>query len=237
MNKTVIETRALRKHIPASGEKNTDRRDLLILQDINLTVQAGESVAITGTSGSGKSTLLGLLAGLDTPSGGELRLLGRDIAQQDEDQRAEIRLGKVGFVFQSFHLLDNLTALENVMLPLELASGQRAIRTLAEAALTQVGLAERMQHLVNRLSGGEQQRVALARAFVTRPQVLFADEPTGNLDKTTGKEVADRLFSLQKEQATTLVLVTHDETLAARCDNWYRLDAGVLTAEKIAEVA
>lgn len=235
MKNTVIETRALRKHIPASGEKNSDMRDLLILQDINLTVQAGESVAITGTSGSGKSTLLGLLAGLDTPSEGELKLLGADIAQQDEDQRAQIRLGKVGFVFQSFHLLDNLTALENVMLPLELGGGQKAIRKLASAALEQVGLAERMQHLVNRLSGGEQQRVALARAFVTQPQVLFADEPTGNLDKTTGKEVAELLFRMQKENATTLVLVTHDETLAAQCNSWYRLEAGVLAAEKVLE--
>ena len=200
-------------------------------------VQAGESVAITGTSGSGKSTLLGLLAGLDTPSEGELKLLGADIAQQDEDQRAKTRLDKVGIVFQSFRLLENLTALENVMLPLELGGGQKDIRALAGAALEQVGLVERMHHLVNRLSGGEQQRVALARAFVTQPQVLFADEPTGNLDKTTGKEVADLLFRMQKDNATTLVLVTHDEALAAQCDSWYRLDAGVLAAEKVLEVA
>ena len=232
---TVIQTRALRKYIPASGDQNAAMRDLHILQDINLTVQAGESVAITGTSGSGKSTLLGLLAGLDTPSEGVLELFGEDISQQSEDQRAKARLGKVGFVFQSFHLLENLTALENVMLPLELGRQQASVKALSETALAQVGLADRQGHLVNRLSGGEQQRVALARAFVTKPTVLFADEPTGNLDKSTGQEVADLLFQMQKEQQTTLVLVTHDEALAAQCESWYRLDDGVLHAEKTRE--
>ncbi|MEZ5448786.1 MAG: ATP-binding cassette domain-containing protein [Thiolinea sp.] len=207
-------------------------RELVILQDINLRVQAGESVAITGTSGSGKSTLLGLLAGLDIPTSGTLELFGEDLAQQDEDQRARARLGKVGFVFQSFHLLDNLTALENVMLPLELGGQNEAVRQQAEQALAQVGLSERAGHLVTRLSGGEQQRVALARAFVTQPQILFADEPTGNLDKVTGQEVANLLFRLQQDNHTTLILVTHDEQLAARCQSWYRLVDGRLEAEK-----
>ncbi len=229
MNNTVIQTRALRKSIPAhSTRHSSDTKALLILQDINLRVQAGESVAITGTSGSGKSTLLGLLAGLDSATGGSLHLFGTDLSQQNEDQRAKIRLGRVGFVFQSFHLLEHLTALENVMLPLELGGLGKNICSQAEAALKQVGLAERQQHLVNRLSGGEQQRVALARAFVTEPQILFADEPTGNLDKTTGQEVAALLFNMQQERQTTLVLVTHDESLAAQCQSWYRLTDGRL---------
>ncbi|MEZ5535564.1 MAG: ABC transporter ATP-binding protein [Thiolinea sp.] len=229
MKNTVIQTRALRKSIPMrNDQQSSDTKELLILQDINLSIQAGESVAITGTSGSGKSTLLGLLAGLDTASSGTLELFGRDLSEQDEDQRAEARLGKVGFVFQSFHLLENLTALENVMLPLELGGQSDAIRKKAETALQQVGLAERQNHLVNRLSGGEQQRVALARAFVTQPQILFADEPTGNLDKATGQEVAALLFKMQRESQTTLILVTHDDSLAAQCQSWYRLIDGKL---------
>lgn len=237
MKNTVIMTRALRKSIPIQSDQNTNTTELLILQDINLIVQAGESVAITGTSGSGKSTLLGLLAGLDSATSGTLELFGEDITGQDEDQRAKARLGKVGFVFQSFHLLENLTALENVMLPLELGAQTSDIRRKAETALTQVGLAERQGHLVNRLSGGEQQRVALARAFVTQPQILFADEPTGNLDKVTGQEVAALLFRMQQESQTTLVLVTHDETLAAQCESWYRLINGKLVLVNAEEQA
>nr|CAA6810609.1 MAG: Lipoprotein releasing system ATP-binding protein LolD [uncultured Thiotrichaceae bacterium] len=237
MKNTVIQTRALRKSIPTTSGQNTSTTELLILQDINLIVQAGESVAITGTSGSGKSTLLGLLAGLDSATDGTLELFGEDMTQQDEDQRAKARLGKVGFVFQSFHLLENLTALENVMLPLELGGQASDIRSKAETALQQVGLAERQGHLVNRLSGGEQQRVALARAFVTQPQVLFADEPTGNLDKVTGQEVATLLFRMQQESQTTLILVTHDDTLAAQCESWYRLIDGKLVLVNAQEQA
>ncbi len=232
MKNTVIQARALSKHVPPKGDATTlqSAHDLVILQEVNLAVLAGESVAITGTSGSGKSTLLGLLAGLDTPSGGELELFGKNLLALDEDRRAELRMGKVGFVFQSFHLLENLTAIENVMLPLELGKGneQGQISERAQAALEQVGLAERTDHFVNQLSGGEQQRVALARAFVTRPQILFADEPTGNLDKVTGHEVAELLFRLQKDYQTTLILVTHDESLAAQCQSWYRLLNGKL---------
>ena len=232
MKNTVLETRALRKHIPATSLQTAKMNDLVILQNINLSVQPAESVAITGTSGSGKSTLLGLLAGLDTPSSGELLLFGEDIAQQNEDQRAKARLGRVGFVFQSFHLLENLTALENVMLPMELGANASDLKQRAEQALAEVGLAERAGHLVNRLSGGEQQRVALARAFVTEPEILFADEPTGNLDKATGQDVAALLFRLQREHNTTLILVTHDDALAAQCQSWYRLVDGELQREQ-----
>lgn len=224
MNNTAIQTENLVKTIPQAG------RDLQILRGITLNIDSGESVAITGTSGSGKSTLLGLLAGLDLPSSGAVQLFGQSLDGLDEDQRAALRLGKVGFVFQSFHLLENLTALENVMLPLELdmQDGDRAV--LAREALQQVGLGERMGHFPNQLSGGEQQRVALARAFVTRPQILFADEPTGNLDRATGHEISDLLFALQEKFHTTLVLVTHDDTLAARCRKHYRLEEGSLVS-------
>ncbi|MEZ5476116.1 MAG: ATP-binding cassette domain-containing protein [Thiolinea sp.] len=228
MQDIVISTQHLRKQVASRQDKPDGPHDLLILSDINLTIQAGESVAITGTSGSGKSTLLGLLAGLDTPSSGDLFLFGQAIAPLNEDQRAALRLGRVGFVFQSFHLLENLTALENVMLPLELGSSDRQTRDKSVQALTDMGLGERLHHFVGRLSGGEQQRVALARAFVTRPHILFADEPTGNLDRATGQEVAQLLFRLQREQQTTLVLVTHDESLAAQCQSWYRLVDGRL---------
>ncbi|EIJ33481.1 ABC transporter ATP-binding protein [Thiothrix nivea] len=221
MNNTAIQTDNLVKTIPQAG------RDLQILRGISLSIDSGESVAITGTSGSGKSTLLGLLAGLDLPSSGSVQLFGQALDGLDEDQRAALRLGKVGFVFQSFHLLENLTALENVMLPLELGR-QGEKEKLARAALQQVGLGERMSHFPNQLSGGEQQRVALARAFVTRPQILFADEPTGNLDRATGHEISDLLFALQEKFHTTLVLVTHDETLAARCQQHYRMEEGRL---------
>lgn len=229
MNNTAIQTDNLVKTIPQAG------RDLQILRGISLSIDSGESVAITGTSGSGKSTLLGLLAGLDLPSSGSVQLFGQALDGLDEDQRAALRLGKVGFVFQSFHLLENLTALENVMLPLELNPSphpglppQGGKEQRAREALQQVGLGERMSHFPNQLSGGEQQRVALARAFVTRPQILFADEPTGNLDRATGHEISDLLFALQEKFHTTLVLVTHDETLAARCQQHYRMEEGRL---------
>jgi putative ABC transport system ATP-binding protein len=222
MNNTVIQTDNLVKTIPQAG------RELQILRGVSLAIEAGESVSITGASGSGKSTLLGLLAGLDSPTSGTLSLFGQSLTGLDEDQRAALRLGRVGFVFQSFHLLDNLTAQENVMLPLELGVQQADPAAQAAKALVQVGLAERLGHFPNQLSGGEQQRVALARAFVTRPQILFADEPTGNLDSATGQEIIDLLFTLQEQAHTTLVLVTHDDTLAARCQKHYRLVNGVL---------
>ncbi|MDD5394030.1 MAG: ATP-binding cassette domain-containing protein [Thiothrix sp.] len=222
MNNTAIQTDNLVKTIPQAG------RELQILRGVSLTIGAGESVAITGTSGSGKSTLLGLLAGLDLPTSGTVQLFGQKLDGLDEDQRAKLRLGRVGFVFQSFHLLENLTALENVMLPLELLPQVADPAARATEALAKVGLAERLSHFPTQLSGGEQQRVALARAFVTQPQILFADEPTGNLDRATGHEISDLLFALQEQSHTTLVLVTHDDTLAARCQTHYRLEDGVL---------
>lgn len=223
----VIATSHLQKQVLAAAA-NQANQTLTILADINLAVTAGSSVAITGASGSGKSTLLGLLAGLDLPSSGSIALFGQELMHLSEDQRAALRLGKVGFVFQSFHLLEHLTALENVLLPLELGNQVGDLKQLALAALEQVGLAARAQQLVTKLSGGEQQRVALARAFVTQPKLLFADEPTGNLDRYTGQEVAALLFRLQRDHQTTLVLVTHDESLAAQCDYWYRLAEGSL---------
>ena len=221
MNQIVIQTDNLVKTIPQAGH------ELQILRGINLAINSGTSVAITGTSGSGKSTLLGLLAGLDLPTSGSVALFGQSVQGLNEDQRAALRLGKVGFVFQAFHLLENLTALENVMLPLEL-TGQTGRESIAREALQQMGLGERLQHFPTQLSGGEQQRVALARAFVTRPQILFADEPTGNLDRATGEEISNLLFALQAQWHTTLVLVTHDDSLAARCQQHYRLVEGVL---------
>lgn len=200
---------------------------LTILDDVSLQVAAGESLAIVGASGAGKSTLLGLLAGLDAPSSGQVWLDGQGLAELDEDDRALARAGRVGFVFQSFQLLPGLTAIENVMLPLELA-GQRGARSRAQAALESVGLRDRVTHTPNQLSGGEQQRVAIARAFAPQPSVLFADEPTGNLDSTTGKAVADLLFQMNAEQGTTLVMVTHDERLAARCGRTVRMAGGKL---------
>ena len=199
-------------------------RDRSILEDIDFTVQAGSAVAITGSSGSGKSTLLGLLAGLDVPSSGSVRLAGQDLFSLDEDGRARLRANHVGFVFQSFQLLPNLTALENVMLPLELA-GQPA-REAAQAMLERVGLGARLHHYPRTLSGGEQQRVSLARAFVVQPDLLFADEPTGSLDAATGVTVIDLMFDLHREHGTTLVLVTHDPQLAARCARQLVLAAG-----------
>jgi putative ABC transport system ATP-binding protein len=202
---------------------------LLILQDIAFEVGAGEALAIVGASGSGKSTLLGLLAGLDLPSSGSVRIAGQDIFALDEDARAELRGDKVGFVFQSFQLLPALTALENVMLPLELANAER-VRERSVALLERVGLGSRLTHYPRQLSGGEQQRVALARAFAPEPQLLLADEPTGNLDAATGASIIDLMFEMNAEQGTTLVLVTHDEALAARCSRRIRLSAGRMMA-------
>lgn len=204
--------------------------DLVILQDISIEVMPGEAVAIVGASGSGKSTLLGLLAGLDTPSTGAVRLGGADLFGLDEDGRAALRARLLGFVFQSFQLLPALNAIENVMLPLEL-SGAPDAASLAEKMLSRVGLAERLRQYPKTLSGGEQQRVALARAFVTRPKLLLADEPTGNLDAATGAGVIDLMFELNAEQGTTLVLVTHDEAIASRCHRKIRLVAGRIDGE------
>ena len=198
---------------------------LTILADVDLRVRAGETVAIVGPSGAGKSTLLALLAGLDAPTRGRVAIAGTDLGRLDEDGRAAVRGRQVGFVFQSFHLIPSLTALENVMLPLELAGDPNA-RDAATAALTDVGLAARLAHYPRQLSGGEQQRVAIARAFVGRPPLLFADEPTGNLDAATGRRIAQLLFELNRAAGSTLVLVTHDRELAARCDRIVELDAG-----------
>ncbi len=198
---------------------------LAILADVSLAIARGETVAVMGASGAGKSTLLALLAGLDAPSSGVVRLAERELTSLDEDGRAAVRARHVGFVFQSFHLVPSLTAVENVMLPLELA-GRRDARAAALEVLGRVGLAGRVGHYPRQLSGGEQQRVAIARAFVTRPDVLFADEPTGNLDAATGERIMELLFGLNAETGTTLVLVTHDQALAARCGRVIRLDAG-----------
>ncbi len=205
---------------------------LTILQEISFAVGAGETLAILGASGSGKSTLLGLLAGLDTPSSGTVRLHGIELFGLSEDARAKLRGESVGFVFQSFQLLPALNALENVMMPLELA-GRADARTVAERWLARVGLAERSGHYPKHLSGGEQQRVALARAFAVRPRVLLADEPTGNLDSATGTQIMDLMFELNREAGTTLVLVTHDERLAARCTRRIGLAAGKLVGDSL----
>jgi putative ABC transport system ATP-binding protein len=200
---------------------------LTIVRDVSFAIEAGERVAIVGASGAGKSTLLALLAGLDTPTSGRVLLAGTDLTSLDEDGRARLRAARVGFVFQSFHLVPALTALENVMLPLELAGRGDARRTAREA-LDRVGLKSRTGHYPRQLSGGEQQRVALARAFVTQPAVLFADEPTGNLDTATGGRIGDLLFDMNANSRTTVVLVTHDNTLAARCGRILRMEAGGL---------
>lgn len=200
---------------------------LEILRDIHFSLQPQETAAIVGASGSGKSTLLSMLAGLDTPSQGTVRVQGQDIFALDEDARAALRGQKIGFVFQSFQLLPNLTALENVMLPLELA-GVRAARQQAVEMLQRVGLGQRLQHYPKLLSGGEQQRVALARAFVVQPAVLLADEPTGSLDHATGAAVMDLMLQLNREQGTTLVLVTHDRSIAAQCARILTIEAGRL---------
>ena len=204
--------------------------ELTILEGVSFTIAAGEAVAVVGASGSGKSTLLSLLAGLDVPSEGSVSLDGTVLSALDEDGRARVRGEKVGFVFQSFQLLPALTALENVMLPLELRGDGDAL-TPARKILQRVGLGERLEHYPRQLSGGEQQRVALARAFVVGPSLLFADEPTGNLDTETGRAIIDLLFELNMQSGTTLVLVTHDERLAARCSRILRLDSGRLASQ------
>lgn len=206
---------------------------LTILDHINLAVSAGQTLAIRGASGSGKSTLLGLLAGLDVPTRGTVRLFGQDLTALDEDGRARLRAGQVGFVFQSFQLLDHLTALENVMLPLEigLAPTDRPARVRALELLERVGLSDRTGHEARTLSGGEQQRVALARAFVTRPAILFADEPTGSLDSATGATVIDLMFELNREFGSTLLVVTHDPDVASRCSRRVELRAGRIAAQ------
>lgn len=196
-----------------------------MLEPLDLSLLPGDSLAIVGSSGSGKSTLLGLLAGLDQPSSGSLQLAGHLISALNEDQRAQLRAKLVGFVFQSFQLINNLNALENVMLPLEL-TGSKNARREASALLERVGLSHRLNHSPRLLSGGEQQRVALARAFAGNPQLLFADEPTGNLDSHTGQHIIELLFELNRERHTTLLLVTHDERLAKRCSKLLRLEAG-----------
>ncbi len=222
----VLQVRGLGKRVPLpAGE-------LTILEGVDFDIAHGDTVAVVGASGSGKSTLLSLLAGLDTPSDGEVRLDGEPLSALDEDARARVRGEKVGFVFQSFQLLPSLTALENVMLPLELR-GDREVEAPARAILEKVGLGPRLGHYPRQLSGGEQQRVALARAFVTRPSLLFADEPTGNLDTHTGQAIIELLFALNTEAGTTLVLVTHDEHLAGRCGRLLRLDSGRLVAQEV----
>jgi putative ABC transport system ATP-binding protein len=218
-NNSVLTARGIGKTVK-SGES-----DLVILREIDLAVTRGEAVAVVGASGSGKSTLLAILAGLDTPSSGTVELDGTDVFALDEDRRAELRGRTLGFVFQSFQLLPALDALENVMLPLELSNHPQA-EALAREILARVGLGERLHHYPKHLSGGEQQRVALARAFVVRPKVLLADEPTGSLDAASGAGVIELLFEMNREFGTTLVLVTHDEGLAARCARIVRLVAG-----------
>jgi len=220
-SQAIIVTEALGKRV------TLPEGELTLLGDIDLSIFPGEAVAVVGASGAGKSTLLGLLAGMDTPSSGRVYLDGVELSALDEDGRARLRAARVGFVFQAFHLLPNLTAMENVMLPLELA-GHGNAREAAREVLARVGLAERCRHYPKQLSGGEQQRVALARAFAPQPKVLFADEPTGNLDSVTGQRIIELLFAMNREHATTLVLVTHDENLAQRCSRRLELDAGHL---------
>jgi putative ABC transport system ATP-binding protein len=219
MQDTVLEAQQVSKTVASPDGP------LTILADVTLSVRAGETLAIVGASGAGKSTLLALLAGLDSPSSGRVLIAGADLTLLDEDGRAAVRGKHVGFVFQSFHLIPSLNAIENVMLPLELR-GRRDARAAAAAALDQVGLTARAAHYPKQLSGGEQQRVAIARAFVTHPAVLFADEPTGNLDTATGQRITDLLFELNRSTGSTLVLVTHDRALARRCGRVLELDAG-----------
>lgn len=223
-NKVILRAESVARQVDYHGQC------LHILQQATLQVARGESVAIVGASGSGKSTLLAILAGLDPASFGEVWLAGQALSTLDEDERARLRRDNVGFVFQNFQLMPQFTALENVMLPLEL-SGRQDARATASAMLQRVGLGHRLAHYPRHLSGGEQQRVALARAFVVRPGVLFADEPTGNLDAATGRQVIDLLFQLNREAGTALVLVTHDTALASRCAARYRLLDGVLQPE------
>lgn len=225
-----VEAISLNKHVTSS------EAELTILADLSMAVSHGERVAIVGRSGSGKSTLLGLLAGLDSPSSGKVLVDNIEISELDEDGRAAVRGQKMGFVFQSFQLLPSLTALENVMLPLQLAGVDDA-KALAQAALTRVGLESRTSHYPKQLSGGEQQRVAIARAFAPKPAILFADEPTGNLDAATGQQIIELLFQLNEENGTTLILVTHDNALADRCQRRLVLTAGKLTEASSEEAA
>jgi putative ABC transport system ATP-binding protein len=211
---------------------DTQEGELIILHPINISIVAGESIAITGASGSGKSTLLGILAGLDVPTSGEVIIQDQIITQMDEEGRAKVRADHVGFIFQSFQLLPGLTALENVMLPLELR-GDKSAKQKAENFLTRVGLAQRFQHYPQQLSGGEQQRVAIARAFACEPKILFADEPTGNLDSVTGEKIIDLLFDLNASHGTTLILITHEERLAKRCSRRIELAAGALVSPEL----
>ena len=221
---TIVRVQGLTKQV------STPDHTLVIVRNATFDVRRGEAVAILGASGSGKSTLLGLLAGLDVPSGGQVWIDGADLFALNEDGRAQLRGRMVGFVFQSFQLLPALTALENVMLPLEL-SGRRDASARAKDVLGRVGLGERLGHYPRQLSGGEQQRVAVARAFVTEPKLLFADEPTGNLDSSTGEHVIELLFEMNREHGTTLILVTHDAELAKRCDRRLHIAAGEITHE------
>jgi putative ABC transport system ATP-binding protein len=218
----IVQAEALGKQVPSP------EGTLIILNDINLSIKQGESLAVIGVSGSGKSTLLGLLAGLDMPTTGRVVLNGIDLNELNEDGRAKVRNQAVGFVFQSFHLLPGLTALENTALPLELAGSEKA-EEVAKQKLEEVGLAERLRHYPNQLSGGEQQRVAIARAFAGNPRILFADEPTGNLDQKTAKRIIDLLFKMNKENGTTLVMVTHDNAIASHCDRKVIMVGGQLT--------
>lgn len=220
---TILSAAGLSKEVEFEGSS------LRILHDVDISIDRGEAVAIVGESGSGKTTLLGLLAGLDIPTEGKVWLDGSEISSLSEDERAQVRARAVGFVFQTFQLIDSLTALENVMLPAELR-GERTARDDAVRYLKRVGLEDRLKHYPRQLSGGEQQRVAIARAFCSEPQVLFADEPTGNLDTKTGHRIADLLFELNQENATTLVLVTHDRTLAERCGSITELAAGTIVS-------
>jgi len=221
----VLEARQVSKQV------SSPEGSLTILSDVSFKIMSGESVAVVGPSGAGKSTLLALLAGLDLPSGGHVVLNGRNLSELDEDGRASVRADSVGFVFQSFHLVPSLNALENVMLPLELA-GRRDARAPARKIIDQVGLKDRWSHYPSQLSGGEKQRVAIARAFATEPAVLFADEPTGNLDSRTGANIMELMFDLNQNSSTTLILVTHDNDLAERCDRILALDAGCLVSDR-----
>ncbi|HEX4855538.1 MAG TPA: ATP-binding cassette domain-containing protein [Limnobacter sp.] len=226
MSRAILEVDGLNQQVQDGVNR------LSILDNISFTINQGEAVAIVGASGSGKSTLLGMLAGLDTPSGGAVRFLGQDLTQLNEDRRAALRAAHVGFVFQSFQLLDHLSALENVLLATELTTmpdREKASRLMLE----RVGLGDRLHHTPKTLSGGEQQRVALARAFVRKPSIVFADEPTGSLDFATGQRIIDLMFDLQNESGTTLVLVTHDEKLAARCSRQLLIAAGSLVQETV----
>lgn len=221
-NNNIVQAEALGKQV------SSPEGILTILDDINLSIKQGESLAVIGVSGSGKSTLLGLLAGLDMPTSGRVILGGIDLNELNEDGRAQIRNKSVGFVFQSFHLLPGLTALENTALPLELAGAEQA-ESLAKQKLDEVGLSERIHHYPNQLSGGEQQRVAIARAFAGDPQILFADEPTGNLDQKTAQRIIDLLFKMNRDNGTTLIMVTHDNAIADHCDRQVVIAGGQLT--------